>query len=187
MCNLFSFLVHYFFLCAFSWILTESVYMNTWNTSNGPKKKYWFGYFLLGWGESINNYNWSDTSIVMRVTLVKQSRFNDNKKRLILSLFLLRFTWNSNVFHVVYKYAWRLWELHVVSTVHYFVYIDVCLEPPNFFSCTICIDDDDEDETALGYMLCKHARIFLFLKYNFKSFVRLKVSRFWWRHTETRQ
>ncbi|KAL9989659.1 hypothetical protein ACROYT_G004227 [Oculina patagonica] len=50
LCNLFSFLVHYFFLCAFSWILTESVYMRIWDTDNGPKKKYWIGYFLLGWG-----------------------------------------------------------------------------------------------------------------------------------------
>ncbi|XP_020632814.1 brain-specific angiogenesis inhibitor 1-like isoform X2 [Orbicella faveolata] len=50
LCNLLSFLVHYFFLCSFSWILAESVYMRTWDTENGPKKKYWIGYFLLGWG-----------------------------------------------------------------------------------------------------------------------------------------
>lgn len=50
LCNLFSFLVHYFYLCTFSWILAESVYMRTWDTNYGPKKKYWIGYFLLGWG-----------------------------------------------------------------------------------------------------------------------------------------
>jgi len=55
LCNLLSFLVHYFFLCSFSWILTESVYMRTWDTENGPKKKYWIAYFLLGWGESVNS------------------------------------------------------------------------------------------------------------------------------------
>lgn len=50
LCNLLSFLVHYFFLCSISWILTESVYMRTWDTENGPRKIYWIGYFLLGWG-----------------------------------------------------------------------------------------------------------------------------------------
>ncbi|XP_068695146.1 uncharacterized protein [Montipora foliosa] len=50
LCNLFSFLVHYFFLCTFSWILTEGVYMRTWLTDKGPRKRYWIGYFLLGWG-----------------------------------------------------------------------------------------------------------------------------------------
>ncbi|XP_074621699.1 uncharacterized protein LOC141880144 isoform X2 [Acropora palmata] len=50
LCNIYSFLVHYFFLCTFSWILTEGVYMRTWITERGPRKRYWIGYFLLGWG-----------------------------------------------------------------------------------------------------------------------------------------
>ncbi|XP_032240907.1 adhesion G-protein coupled receptor G4 [Nematostella vectensis] len=47
-CNLLSVLVHYFYLCAFTWILSEAVYMHIWSSHNGPKKRYWIGYIFLG-------------------------------------------------------------------------------------------------------------------------------------------
>ncbi|KAK3739586.1 hypothetical protein QZH41_002059 [Actinostola sp. cb2023] len=48
LCRLLSMLVHYFFLCAFTWIMAEATYMFVWSTTDGPKKRHWIGYFFLG-------------------------------------------------------------------------------------------------------------------------------------------